>query len=284
MDNLQLVKAFERFCAEQKVWSLKTFGSLELKGPLGPLDHLLKELKEVAEEKDRDKQVEELVDCQFLIFDALHRCRRSFAELMTDSFLLALTGRDLAFMYPIEASEVNFLLALERSAEKVMQAIEKGDEAVAFDLFAVCQCYLLRYVVLRGVTFSAFVKACFVKLEKNKKRTWPPPSGSDKAVEHVRTKEATAADYNPVIVEICGKALLNIDEMRVTTGQIGNGSGFFADYEIGIGAPVEELTAVAMKISDRLGSDFTVQVVDDPKHSSRGWHYLAVKSVWHDAK
>lgn len=54
-------------------WSEETFGADTQRGPLGPLRHLEKEAKEAQEETSRDGLLEELADCQLLLWDAARR-------------------------------------------------------------------------------------------------------------------------------------------------------------------------------------------------------------------
>jgi hypothetical protein len=80
----------ERFWNEQAKWSRKTFGSDEVRGPLGPLKHLAKEVAEVIAELEKDADdaevVMELADCQFLIFDAARRFGLTHGTLFAACF------------------------------------------------------------------------------------------------------------------------------------------------------------------------------------------------------
>lgn len=71
---------------EHAEWSQKTFGSDEVRGPIGPLKHLTKEVCEAAfawrevgevpvwkESTEFDKFKEELADCFLLLLDASRR-------------------------------------------------------------------------------------------------------------------------------------------------------------------------------------------------------------------
>lgn len=79
------------FFERQRDWSYETFGPKEVRGPMGPLDHLRKEAAEAHEEArkatalepgwDMDKLREEIADCLFLVFDAAHRSGMSYSEL-----------------------------------------------------------------------------------------------------------------------------------------------------------------------------------------------------------
>jgi hypothetical protein len=63
----------ERFWNEQGIWSEETFGPSEIRGPIGPLKHLRKEVEEALEAKTPVAMQEEIVDCLFLVFDAARR-------------------------------------------------------------------------------------------------------------------------------------------------------------------------------------------------------------------
>ena len=58
---------------DQATWSQKTFGSDSERGPKGALLHLEKEAREAVEAIGTDALVEELADCQLLIWDAARR-------------------------------------------------------------------------------------------------------------------------------------------------------------------------------------------------------------------
>jgi len=73
----------KRFWNLQAEWSRKIFGSDEERGPEGPLKHLAKEVQEVLDNKT---DLEEYVDCQFLIFDAARRAGFTFEEFVLGCF------------------------------------------------------------------------------------------------------------------------------------------------------------------------------------------------------
>lgn len=60
-------------------WSRKTFGEDGVRGPGGPLKHLLKEAKEAL---DNPHDYSEYADCLLLVFDAARRAGLSFAALI----------------------------------------------------------------------------------------------------------------------------------------------------------------------------------------------------------
>ena len=80
----------EQFWDEEAKWSRATFGSDEVRGPIGPLKHLAKEVAEVIAELERDgadaEVVMELADCQFLIFDAARRFGLTHGALFSACF------------------------------------------------------------------------------------------------------------------------------------------------------------------------------------------------------
>lgn len=81
-------------------WSLGTFGSHDVRGPVGPLKHLVKEAGEAVEAAKTHSLVailakkpdgfdegalrEEIADCLFLVFDAAQRAGMTFADLTAE--------------------------------------------------------------------------------------------------------------------------------------------------------------------------------------------------------
>lgn len=59
-------------------WSQVTFGSDAVRGPIGPLKHLIKEANEAI---DNPTDIVEYADCVFLIFDAARRAGFTFEQL-----------------------------------------------------------------------------------------------------------------------------------------------------------------------------------------------------------
>lgn len=88
--------SLERFLTAQQEWSQATFGTKKVRGPLGPLDHLKKEVEEsIQSVKDlnfhfgenstianihKNHVLEEFADCFFLIVDAVWRAGFSQEE------------------------------------------------------------------------------------------------------------------------------------------------------------------------------------------------------------
>jgi hypothetical protein len=175
---------FAKFWDEQAAWSRATFGADHERGPIGPLKHLAKELKEVraeierpmaaghlAEEADRKRRVtEEVADLVFLTFDACRRSGRSFADLDDDTGLLHTVGNEL---WGIEA-EVEDAIA--------------GRSDINLWLFAHWTNRIGVAAWKLGIGRDELLAACFAKLEVNKNRTWPKPGPADEPVEHVRTE------------------------------------------------------------------------------------------------
>lgn len=74
----------EKFFLDRGIWSRETFGSVEERGPIGPVKHLKEEQKEVVEALevgDIEKAKRELVDCLFLVFDAMDRAGMSWCQI-----------------------------------------------------------------------------------------------------------------------------------------------------------------------------------------------------------
>lgn len=72
------VLSLEKFWEELKVWSERTFGSDQIRGPQGPLKHLAKEVQEcLANPQD----IEEFADIGFLWFDSARRAGFSLDDL-----------------------------------------------------------------------------------------------------------------------------------------------------------------------------------------------------------
>lgn len=80
------------FWIESNLWSEATFGPNTSRGPLGPALHLEKEAAELVSEikstfgATKDLVLEELADCQHLVFDAARRAGFSFNEFWEACF------------------------------------------------------------------------------------------------------------------------------------------------------------------------------------------------------
>jgi len=64
------VYPFETFWNDHAKWSQKTFGTDLIRGPEGPLRHLLKEAQEAIDAKSK---ADEIADCFLLVCDAARR-------------------------------------------------------------------------------------------------------------------------------------------------------------------------------------------------------------------
>lgn len=69
----------QKLWGEVSVWSQKTFGSDQERGPIGPLKHLKLEAEEAIQSNVRD----EYADCLILIFDAARRSGLTYDNFMT---------------------------------------------------------------------------------------------------------------------------------------------------------------------------------------------------------
>lgn len=82
-------------------WSEEAFGPDSVRGPIGPLKHLTKEIDEVLEVLqpgivhaiDRNDLLEEFADLQHLVFDACRRAGFSYRELVDACHLKQLKNR-----------------------------------------------------------------------------------------------------------------------------------------------------------------------------------------------
>jgi hypothetical protein len=72
-------KTIEEIAADAAIWSQLTFGSDEVRGPIGPLKHLEKEAKEVQEKPD---DLVEYADCLLLVLDSARRAGFSLRQLL----------------------------------------------------------------------------------------------------------------------------------------------------------------------------------------------------------
>ena len=77
------IDLLQKIWDEQSIFSQKTFGSDEIKGPIGSLKHLEKEVKEVQEHPD---DLEEYVDCFLLLLDATRRSKNSLLDLLSTAY------------------------------------------------------------------------------------------------------------------------------------------------------------------------------------------------------
>lgn len=67
------------FWRARSAWSAATFGAMNVRGPIGPLRHLEKEVKEALA---KPEDLEEYADLLFLVFDATERAGFSYHDLV----------------------------------------------------------------------------------------------------------------------------------------------------------------------------------------------------------
>lgn len=72
-------KGMDRFFYKVARWSYDTFGGSDIRGPIGPLRHLAKEVQEAIE---NPKDVEEYADLMHLVFDAAWRAGIHYSRLL----------------------------------------------------------------------------------------------------------------------------------------------------------------------------------------------------------
>lgn len=78
-----MMSFFENFWTQSHEWSSKTFGPPYIRGPLGPIEHLKKEIKEIEADPN---DLEEYIDAFFLILDAARRADFTCKQFMTAAF------------------------------------------------------------------------------------------------------------------------------------------------------------------------------------------------------
>lgn len=83
-DSVRIESKIMALWYTQAEWSRRTFGSDNIRGPVGPLLHLRKEAKEaaVAASYGKNNLLAELADCYLLLQDATRRAGYTFDELL----------------------------------------------------------------------------------------------------------------------------------------------------------------------------------------------------------
>lgn len=76
--------SFSVLTERHAVWSDRTFGTSDVKGPIGPLKHLI---KEAAEAIESPSDPSEYADCLFLVLDAARRAGISAIDLLYAGFM-----------------------------------------------------------------------------------------------------------------------------------------------------------------------------------------------------
>jgi hypothetical protein len=87
-----------RFFEARHSWSMATFGGPEVRGPIGPLRHLAKEVQEAIESPG---DVEEYADLITLAFDAADRAGFSYEDIV--SALWAKLAKNRERLWPSDA-------------------------------------------------------------------------------------------------------------------------------------------------------------------------------------
>jgi len=80
--DVHLVENLENLLTDQAAWSQETFGSDEVRGPLGAAKHLCKEAEELRDALGTETDLEELADCQLLLWDIARRSGYTFQQLL----------------------------------------------------------------------------------------------------------------------------------------------------------------------------------------------------------
>lgn len=101
----------KKFWDDLSGWSQQTFGTDAVRGPAGPLKHLLKEAQEALTAPDRQSLREEIVDCQFLVFDAARREGMTVEELFLGCFRKLEKNRQRSWPMPSTDEPVEHIRA-----------------------------------------------------------------------------------------------------------------------------------------------------------------------------
>ena len=157
---------FDEFVTRQIEWSWKTFGSpAEGRGPLGPLDHLKKEIVEIEKNPE---DVTEWVDAIFLSIDGFHRAGgRMYSDESTCIH---------PYVLPSSLDHLKMVLVL---------LTEEPQNAVLW--FKALAIAVKGYERACGDSDELLMQM-FAKQRKNFNRDWPDWRLTDpnKAVEHVK--------------------------------------------------------------------------------------------------
>jgi len=156
-------------------WGWATFGTpQDGRGPKGPLDHALKEVKEI---EANPADITEWIDAIILTIDGYFRAAG-------DADVLKLER--LAFLSGVEyQSWTNPLVSLKDTLTKLLDqpdSLELWRHAIFLSMVG--------YVQLNEGSTNEMLMQLFAKQRKNFNRDWPDwrKSDPDKAVEHVRGK------------------------------------------------------------------------------------------------
>lgn len=89
--------------------------------------------------------------------------------------------------FGVDRGPIGPLKHLEKEAK---EAYSEQDEAKRHEEIADCLFLVFDAARRDNMGFRSLIKQCFLKLEKNKKRTWVKPANPDEPVEHDRSGEA----------------------------------------------------------------------------------------------
>jgi hypothetical protein len=93
ISDLDAALKMMQFWDERNKWAVETFGDHSIRGPLGALRHLAKEVQEAISEIENspmgpypDNFFKELIDCKFLVEEAMSRAGMTYAEVADKAF------------------------------------------------------------------------------------------------------------------------------------------------------------------------------------------------------
>lgn len=163
---------FLDYLYRHREWGYHTFGSpFDGRGPLGPRDHIKKEMKEIYEDPT---DLKEWIDVIILSIDGM---LRSGAPLEFIPMLLS-----DAYLH----GDVKYPKKTIREVETAIDTVSDEPEHHAF--WAGMVASAVGGYVGAGGKMTELLDMFFAKQEKNSLRNWPEWRGSDptKAIEHVR--------------------------------------------------------------------------------------------------
>lgn len=171
------MSGFKTWYQQHIAWSERTFGPASERGPEGPVDHLRKEVEELAQDP---KDLEEVSDCIHLAVDAAWRGGHSYEDLEG-----AIYQKLLGFHREELTGDLSDLFLVGRLRARVQELSKDprslGLIASALVLSAAIACQT-------GHSLKALLEMLFKKQAKNIARKWPDwrtaPKG--KAIEHIK--------------------------------------------------------------------------------------------------
>lgn len=99
---------FETLWYSLALWSRSTFGNDEVRGPVGPLKHLLKEVNEAisaASEGEREELHVEIADCFMITLDAARRSGLTADGLLAQAWAKFAVNLEREWPDPMSATE-----------------------------------------------------------------------------------------------------------------------------------------------------------------------------------